>query len=93
MSGLALCRKCAFTLISAISICRKDAFCSSRLCLNVDDVDEALGLMTSHRVRHLPILDEGQIVGMISIGDAVKATLDETAYENGFLREYIQGRN
>jgi hypothetical protein len=32
------------------------------------------------------------VAGLISIGDLVKASLDETAYENGFLREYIQGR-
>jgi hypothetical protein len=37
-------------------------------------------------------MDAGRVVGLISIGDAVKTTLDETAYENGFLREYIQGR-
>lgn len=58
-----------------------------------DDIDEAMGVMTHHRVRHLPIIDEGRVSGMISIGDAVKATLDETAYENGFLKEYIQGRS
>ena len=57
------------------------------------DLDEALSLMTRHRVRHLPVIDDGQVAGLISIGDAVKATLDETAYENGFLREYIHGRN
>jgi CBS domain-containing protein len=57
-----------------------------------DDVDYAMGIMTKHRIRHLPIMDAGRVVGLISIGDAVKATLDETAYENGFLREYIQGR-
>ena len=57
-----------------------------------DSIDEAMSTMTHHRVRHLPIIDDSQIAGMISIGDAVKASLDETAYENGFLREYIQGR-
>lgn len=56
------------------------------------ELDEAMGLMTKHRVRHLPVIDAGQLVGMISLGDVVKASLDETAYENGFLREYIQGR-
>jgi CBS domain-containing protein len=57
-----------------------------------NDLDEAMQMMTSHRIRHLPIIDGGQLAGMISIGDVVKATLDETAFENGFLREYIQGR-
>lgn len=57
-----------------------------------DDVEDALALMTSRRIRHLPIIDSGQVAGLISIGDAVKVTLDETAYENGFLKDYIQGR-
>jgi CBS domain-containing protein len=58
----------------------------------VSDIDEAMAIMTSHRIRHLPIIENGQLAGMISIGDVVKAALDETAFENGFLREYIQGR-
>jgi CBS domain-containing protein len=57
-----------------------------------DDVEDTLGVMTQHRIRHLPIMDSGRVAGLISIGDLVKASLDETAYENGFLREYIQGR-
>lgn len=57
-----------------------------------DDVDEVMARMTEHRVRHLPVIDDGQVAGLISLGDAVKASLDETAYENGFLREYIHGR-
>lgn len=58
-----------------------------------DDVDEVMAQMTEHRVRHLPIIDSGQVAGLISLGDAVKITLDETADENGFLREYIHGRS
>lgn len=57
-----------------------------------DDLEAAMGAMTRHRVRHLPILDEGRVAGMISIGDVVRASLDETVYENGFLHEYINGR-
>jgi CBS domain-containing protein len=57
-----------------------------------DDIDHAMSTMTRHRVRHLPIIDDGRVAGLISLGDVVKASLDETAYENGFLREYIQGR-
>jgi CBS domain-containing protein len=57
-----------------------------------DEIDYAMGLMTQHRIRHLPIMDGGRLAGMISIGDAVKVSLDETSYENGFLREYINGR-
>lgn len=57
-----------------------------------DDLDDAMGAMTRHRVRHLPILDDGRVAGMISIGDVVRSSLDETVYENGFLHEYINGR-
>ncbi|MEO8484618.1 MAG: CBS domain-containing protein [Acidobacteriota bacterium] len=57
-----------------------------------DDIDEALGMMTRHRIRHLPVMDGGRVAGLVSIGDLVKACLDETASENGFLKEYIHGR-
>lgn len=56
-----------------------------------DTIAQAMGLMTHHRVRHLPIVNEGRIVGMISIGDVVKAEHDEVVTENYFLRTYIQG--
>lgn len=57
-----------------------------------DRLDDAMGAMTRHRVRHLPILENGHVAGMISIGDVVRASLDETVHENGFLHEYINGR-
>jgi CBS domain-containing protein len=57
-----------------------------------DGLDDAMSAMTRHRVRHLPILDCGNVAGMISIGDVVRASLDETVHENGFLHEYINGR-
>jgi len=57
-----------------------------------DEISEALATMTEHRIRHLPIMDAGRVAGLVSIGDLVKACLDETASENGFLREYIHGR-
>jgi CBS domain-containing protein len=57
-----------------------------------DDIDEAMASMTRHRIRHLPVMDGGRVAGLVSIGDLVKACLDEAASENGFLREYIHGR-
>jgi CBS domain-containing protein len=56
-----------------------------------DRVEEAMRLMTEHRVRHLPIIDNGQLVGMISIGDVVKAQYDELVAENHHMRSYILG--
>ena len=52
-------------------------------------VDEALGLMTEHRFRHLPVVEEGELIGLVSIGDLVKTKLNETAEEAQALRAYI----
>lgn len=56
-----------------------------------DDVEHVMGLLTQHRIRHLPVLDAEQLVGVISIGDIVKAQHDELSNENQFLKQYIQG--
>lgn len=55
-----------------------------------DDINQAMALMTQRRIRHLPILNEGRLAGMISIGDLVKAHADALAVENHQLRSYIQ---
>jgi CBS domain-containing protein len=52
-------------------------------------VDEALGLMTERRFRHLPVVEEGKLLGLVSIGDLVKAKLAEAAQEAQALRAYI----
>jgi CBS domain-containing protein len=52
-------------------------------------VDEALGLMTERRFRHLPVIEEGKLLGLVSIGDLVKVKLSETAQEAQALRAYI----
>ncbi len=54
-----------------------------------DDIDTTLGLMTERRFRHLPVLREERLVGLLSIGDLVKAKLDATAIEAEALRQYI----
>jgi len=62
------------------------------VCVPDDDVDYAMGIVTKNRVRHLPVMDDGRVAGMISIGDLVKARLDAAEYENRYLREYIEAR-
>ena len=62
------------------------------ICVPDDEIDYAMGIVTKNRVRHLPVMDGGRVVGMISIGDLVKARLDAAEYENRYLREYIQAR-
>ena len=54
-----------------------------------DTVNEVLAIMTVKRFRHLPVVDDGKMVGVVSIGDLVKAKLEETAFEAKVLREYI----
>lgn len=51
--------------------------------------DEILAVMTNSRVRHLPVMDDGQMVGIVSIGDVVKRKLDDAAAEVGLLRDYV----
>jgi CBS domain-containing protein len=52
-------------------------------------VDEALALMTERRFRHLPVVEDGKLLGLVSIGDLVKVKLSETAEEAQALRAYI----
>lgn len=52
-------------------------------------IDEAMSMMTIYRVRHLPIMEDEQLVGIVSIGDLVNALRRETEVENSHLRDYI----
>ncbi len=54
-------------------------------------VDEAMSLMTASRVRHLPVLVGDDLVGMVSIGDVVKARLEQQAQEVDSLTAYVAG--
>ncbi len=54
-------------------------------------IDEALGLMTRRRIRHLPVVDGSAMVGFISIGDLVKHRIDRVEHEAEALRSYITG--
>ncbi len=56
-----------------------------------DEIHEAMGVMTQNRIRHLPIVSDGQLVGIVSIGDLVNACWIEAADENQHLKDYIQG--
>jgi len=54
-------------------------------------LEESLGIMTKKRCRHLPVLQGEEIVGIISIGDLVKAAVEVQRTEIHFLNEYIRG--
>ena len=56
-------------------------------CRREDSLTRVLGVMTRQRVRHLPVLEAGRLVGLISIGDAVKHRLDELELEAAVMRD------
>jgi CBS domain-containing protein len=56
-----------------------------------DSVEDTMGLMTERRIRHLPVVENGHLVGIISIGDVVKAQHDSLTMENYYLKNYIHG--
>lgn len=56
-----------------------------------DEIQECMHLMTEKRIRHLPIVDDDDLVGMISIGDLVRAIIAEQQSTIGDLEKYIRG--
>lgn len=54
-----------------------------------DDIHQCMQVMTDKRVRHLPILDHKEVVGLVSIGDLVKAVIDDQRIELRHLQDYI----
>jgi len=56
-----------------------------------DTVGKCMQLMTENRFRHLPVVDEGELVGLISIGDVVSAVIAEQAFLIDQLESYITG--
>ena len=61
-------------------------------CHSSDRIDAALALMTMRRIRHLPVVDDGQLKGIISIGDLVKYRLDEKELEASTLLDISRRR-
>ena len=53
--------------------------------------EECMALMTQNRLRHLPVVDDGMVIGMISIGDLVKAAMDDQKKLIEQLQQYISG--
>jgi CBS domain-containing protein len=58
-----------------------------------DSLKHAMNLMTHHRVRHLPVVADGKLVGIVSIGDIIKRRVDDLEMESNVLRDiYIAAR-
>ena len=60
-------------------------------CEPQEDVAEVMAEMTNRRIRHLPVVRDGRLCGIVSIGDVVKNRLDEIEYEASSLRSFIVG--
>ncbi len=58
-------------------------------CKTTDTISEVMKTMTVCRFRHLPVIEEGELKGIVSIGDVVKYRLDETEMEARVLRDYV----
>jgi len=56
-----------------------------------DSIDYAMNMFTKSKIRHLPIVEGNKLIGMISIGDAVKSQLSNAEYEKKALMDYITG--
>lgn len=73
----------------------RDIMATTLVTCDIDDsLDHAMDLMTRNptrqRIRHLPVLDNNELAGVISIGDIVHALLTETKFENNLLKNYIK---
>jgi len=58
-------------------------------CRESDTMDRLMGEMTAHRFRHMPVVDRGRLIGLVSIGDAVRMRIAEAEMEAAAMREYI----
>jgi CBS domain-containing protein len=55
-------------------------------------VEEALAIMNDRRIRHLPVVDEGRLIGLVSIGDLVKQVAKDRKFHIQYLTDYICGK-
>lgn len=58
-------------------------------CSRADTMSSIMELMTAGKFRHLPVVEEGQLIGIISIGDVIKYRVQEIEFESAALRDYI----
>ncbi len=61
-----------------------------RTCAPTDSVEALMSVMTEHRIRHLPVLSDGRLAGIVSIGDVVKHRVEALEDERRHLTDYIQ---
>jgi len=61
-------------------------------CTSVTSVTEVMALMTEERIRHVPVVDGGHLVGLVSIGDVVRSRIEELENDRRDLLEYVGAR-
>ena len=77
---------------SSVNTAVKDIMTKNVLCTKPEQtVEEAMALMTDKRVRHLPVIENGDVLGIISIGDLVKTIISEQKHIIEQLEHYING--
>jgi len=65
--------------------------CNPVICDLADDVNEVMGLMSERRIAKVPVLHNGQLVGIVSVGDVIKVLYEKVSSENQHLMTYIHG--
>jgi CBS domain-containing protein len=71
----------------------REIMSSNVLYINIHaNIEECMALMINKRIRHLPVFDDDKLTGIISIGDVVKAVIDEKEFQIKELENYITGR-
>jgi CBS domain-containing protein len=77
----------------SLDTCVRDIMTLEVICVSPKQkADACMALMSEKRIRHLPVLDEERLVGIVSIGDVVKAIIDEQQFTIEQLHHYITGR-
>jgi len=61
------------------------------VCCPENPVADLMATMTQFRVRHVPVIEDGRLIGLVSIGDAVKHRMDQLQFERDQLEQYVQG--
>ncbi|MBU6418796.1 MAG: CBS domain-containing protein [Proteobacteria bacterium] len=84
--SLSRCAAQTLTLLAADLMTRKPITATPETT-----VEQAMEMMTEGHFRHLPIVEDGQLTGLVSIGDVVKARIDQSQHEVDTLRTYVSG--
>ena len=85
--------RCVHALPNDFGTKTAESVMTTELIVGIEDdlVDYIATLMTNNRIRHIPIMRGASMIGLVSVGDVVKARLSDMAVENRYLKQYIRG--